>query len=94
MKIWCRYIVGRKKKKKRIYLFQYKLSYNEVKLVPVIIDYRLLQFDTSKFFSGVHLHGGCLPNFNFFNVNPQRNNDKRINIFKYGHYLVSLEYLK
>ena len=43
----------------------------EMKLVPIIIDYCLLQFDALKFFLGVRLHGGSLPNFNFFNVNPQ-----------------------
>ena len=31
----------------------------------------LLQFDALKFFLGVRLHGGSLPNFTFFNVNPQ-----------------------
>ena len=43
----------------------------EMKLVPNIIDYCLLQFDALKFFVGVRLHGGFLPNFNFFNANPQ-----------------------
>ena len=43
----------------------------EMKLVPIIMDYCLLQFDALKFFLGVRLHGGSLPNFNFFNVNPQ-----------------------
>ena len=42
-----------------------------MKLVPFIMDYCLLQFDALKFFLGVHLRGGSLPNFNFFNVNPQ-----------------------
>ena len=42
-----------------------------MKLVPIIMDYCLLQFDPLKFFLGVRLHGGFLPNFNFFNVNPQ-----------------------
>ena len=48
----------------------------EMKLVPISMDYCLLQFDALKFFLEVHLHGGSLPNFNFFNVNPnisQRN---------------------
>ena len=43
----------------------------EIKLVPVIIDYCLLQFVAIKFFSGIRLHGGSQPNFNFFNVNSQ-----------------------
>ena len=43
----------------------------EMKLVPIIIDYCLLQFDALKFFLGVRLHGGSLSNFNFFNVTPK-----------------------
>ena len=42
-----------------------------MKLVPVIKDYCLLQFDTLKFFIGVRLHGGSEPHINFFNVNPK-----------------------
>ena len=42
-----------------------------MKLVPIIMDYCLLQFDASKFFLGVRLHGGSQSNFNFFNLNPQ-----------------------
>ena len=42
-----------------------------MKLVPIILDYCLLQFDSLKFFLGVRLHGGSLPNFNFFKVNLQ-----------------------
>ena len=42
-----------------------------MKLLPIIIDYCLLQFDALKFFFGLRLHGGSLPNLNFFNVNPQ-----------------------
>ena len=43
----------------------------EMKLVPIIMDYCVLQFDALKFFLGVRLHGGFQPNFNFFNVNRQ-----------------------
>ena len=43
----------------------------EMKLVPINMDYCLLQFDVLKFFLGVRLHGGSQPNFDFFNVNPQ-----------------------
>ena len=43
----------------------------EMKLVPIIIDDCLLQFDALKFFLGIRLHGRSLPNFNFFNVNPE-----------------------
>ena len=42
-----------------------------MKLIPISMDYCLFQFDALKFFLGVYLHGGSLPNFNFFNVNPQ-----------------------
>ena len=42
-----------------------------MKLVPIIMDYCLLQFDVLKFFLGVRLHGGSQPNFNFFNANPK-----------------------
>ena len=41
-----------------------------MKLVLIIIDYCLLQFDALKFFLEVRLHGGSQPNFDFFNVNP------------------------
>ena len=41
-----------------------------MKLVPILMDYCLLQFDTLKFFLRVRLHGGgSLLNFKFFNVN-------------------------
>ena len=45
----------------------------EMKLVPIIMDYCLLQFDALKFFLGVRLHGGRVSqhNFNFFNANFQ-----------------------
>ena len=59
-------------KKKRNTLIYSNTNYRtEMKLVPIIIDYYLLQFDALKFFFGVRLHGGSLPNFNFFNVKPQ-----------------------
>ena len=61
--------VGQKKRNTPIH---FNTSYRiELKLVLIIMDYYLLQFDSLKFFSGVRLHGGSLPNFNFFNVNPQ-----------------------
>ena len=53
--------VGQKKKKKKprntpIY---FNANYRtEIKLVPIIMDYCLLQFDALKFFLGVGLHGG------------------------------------
>ena len=38
----------------------------EMKRVPVIVDYCLLQFDALNFFLRVRLHEGSLRNFNFF----------------------------
>ena len=43
----------------------------EIKQVLNIMDYYLLQFDGLNLFLEVHLHRGSLPNFIFFNVNPQ-----------------------
>ena len=43
----------------------------EMKVVPFIMDYRVLQFDALKILLRVRLHVGSLPNFNFFNANPQ-----------------------
>ena len=42
-----------------------------MKVVPIIMDYCLLHFDALQFFLEVRLHGESLPNFNFFNINPQ-----------------------
>ena len=56
-------------KKSPIY---FKTNYRtEIKLVQNSMDYCLLQFDALKFFLGVHLHGGSLSNFHFFNRNLQ-----------------------
>ena len=43
----------------------------EMKLVPINMDYCLLQFDALKFFPGVRLRRQSVPNFNFFNINRQ-----------------------
>ena len=44
----------------------------ETKLVLIIMDFCLLQFDALNFFLRVRRHGwGSQANFNFFNVNPQ-----------------------
>ena len=51
-----------------IQIFYYRRG---MKLALIDVGYCLLQFDTLKFFLGVRLHGWSLPNFNFFNVNPQ-----------------------
>ena len=37
----------------------------EMKLVPIIMDYCLLQFDALEFLLGVRLHGGLFPTFIF-----------------------------
>ena len=61
--------VGQKRKKKTIY---FNKNYRtEMKLVRIIKHYCLLQFDALNFFLGMRLYGESLPNFNFFNVNPQ-----------------------
>ena len=57
--------------KKNIYINSNTNYRKEMKFVPINMDYCLLQFDALIFFLGVRLHGGSLPNFNFFNVNPQ-----------------------
>ena len=58
-------------KKKKNTLIYFNTNYCiEMKLVPIIMDYCLLQFDDLKFFLEVRLHRGrSLPNFNLFNVN-------------------------
>ena len=59
------------KKKKKTTPINSNANYRrEMKLVPINMDYYLFQFGALKFFLGVHLHGGSLPNFIFFNVNP------------------------
>ena len=66
--------VGQKKKKKKgntpIY---FNTNYRtEMKLVPIIMNYCLFQFNALKFFLRSNLQGvGSAHNFNFFNVNPQ-----------------------
>ena len=62
--------IGPKKKKTTPIYFNTNYR-TEIKLVPIIMDYCLLQFGALKFFLGVRLHGGSLPNFNFLNANPQ-----------------------
>ena len=44
---------------------------SEMKLVPIIMRYCLLQFDALKLFLGIRLNEGSLSNLNFFNVSPQ-----------------------
>ena len=55
--------LGQKKTRYPIY---FNANYRtEMKLVSIIMDYCLLQFDALYFFLGVHLHRGSLPNFIF-----------------------------
>ena len=61
--------VGPKKRNTPIY-FNTKYR-TEIKLVPIITDYGLLQFAALKFFLGVRLHKVLQPELTFFNVNPQ-----------------------
>ena len=62
--------VDRKKRHAPINLNTYYRR--EMKLLPIDVDYCLLQFIALKFFLGVRLfEGGSIPNFNFFYVNPK-----------------------
>ena len=63
--------VGQIKKKRNTLIYSNTNYRTEVKLVPVIMDYCLLQYNALKFFLGFNLHGWSEPNFNFFYVNPQ-----------------------
>ena len=58
--------VGQKKKKRNTPIYFNTNNRTEMKLVPINMDYYLLQFDALKFFLWVRLHGGSEPNFNFF----------------------------
>ena len=56
--LFCKYTVGKKKWNTPIY---FNTNYHtEMKLVPIIMDYCLPQFDALKVFLGVLLHGGGL----------------------------------
>ena len=52
-------------KKNPLFLIQIQIVVEKKKTVPININYCLTQFDASKFFFVVRLHGGFLPNFNF-----------------------------
>ena len=53
------YSGSKKRKKERNTFIYFNANYRtEMKLVPIIMDYCLLQFDALKFFLGVRLHGG------------------------------------
>ena len=67
-------VVGQKNKEKKTKhpCFFFNTNYRtEMKLVPIIMHYCLLQFDALKFFLSFRLHGGSQPNFKFFVVNLQ-----------------------
>ena len=64
-----RYSSSNKKPNTPIYFSTNYLT--DMKLVPIIMEYCLLHFNDLKFFLGILLDGGSLPNFNFFNVNTQ-----------------------
>ena len=57
--------MGQKNKKKTHIYFNTNYR-TEMKLVPINMDYCLLQFDALIFFLGVRLHGVTLTNFDFF----------------------------
>ena len=60
-------IFKRNRKEKTKYPYFFYTNYRaEIKLVPIIMDYYLLQFDALKFFLGLRLHVGSLFIFNFF----------------------------
>ena len=53
-------------KEKKITSIYFNTNYRtEMKLVPIITDYSLLQFDALKFFLGVRSHGRSQLNLNF-----------------------------
>ena len=57
-----------KKRRKRNTPFYFNTNYRiEMKLVPIIMDYCLLQFNALTFFLGVLQHEGSLTNFKLFN---------------------------
>ena len=62
---------SRSKKKRNAPIYFNSNYCTEIKLVSIIMDYCLLQFDVLKFFLGVHLHRESQPNLKFFNVNPK-----------------------
>ena len=70
--VWPLKHFGQKNKRKKDTPINFSTNYRtEMKLVQIVMDYCLLQFDALNFFLWVHLHGGSQPNFNFFNLNPQ-----------------------
>ena len=64
------YYKSKKKRSTPIHINTNYRTETEMKLVPIIMDNCLLQFDALKFFLRVCLHGRSLPNINFFDINP------------------------
>ena len=68
--VFLKCTVGQNKKNNNH--INYHINYHrEMKLIPINMDYCLLQFDALNFILGVHLHGESERNFNFFNVKLQ-----------------------
>ena len=68
----CVYIRWLKRKKNRNTPTYLNSNYRtKIKLIPIIMDYCLLQFDALQFFLGVRLYGESLLNFDFFKVTPK-----------------------
>ena len=67
------YSRSKKKKSRNTPIYFNTNCRTEMKLVSIIMDYCLLQFDTLKFFLGIRLQGGGVSayNFNSFNVKSQ-----------------------
>ena len=66
----CKIVQKRKKKRKTLFIFNANYG-KEMELLPVNIDYCLFKIVALAFFLRVRLHGGSIPSFNFFNLNPQ-----------------------
>ena len=56
----------KKKRKQNIPINSNKNHRKEMKLVPIIMDYFLLQFTVLKFYLGIHLHGAHYLTLIFF----------------------------
>ena len=63
--------VGEKKKKRNTPNNSNTNYHREMKHIAINMNYYLFQFEDLKFVLGVCLHGGSIPNFNFFHVKPQ-----------------------
>ena len=62
----------KEKKKERNIFINFNTNHRrEITLIQMNMGYCLLRFDALKLFSEACLHRVSLPDFNFFNVNPQ-----------------------